>query len=181
MKYLEIDYRLEPVKVLGYKNQAIGFAFLRNSLGDLSDTMHMAMGEEDKTLAPHVLKFSEYLGEEYGGGGAYYAMAFGIGMSALRETNPIGTIPAASPDDWKTMSERDERLRMRSGLTTLESVTELGLLGMRGVNPGYVEGYRQTMSTAALLPYSGLTGLATMHVHDLLHFASQRSPDATAA
>jgi hypothetical protein len=71
--------------------------------------------------------------------------------------------------------DREQELRDRPAVKTLEGLAGLGLLEVHQVNPGYVDGYEKVMDVPAGAANLGYTGLGALHAHDLLHFASQRA------
>ncbi len=175
MNYLENLYKLKPVEQSVFREQARKVGILQGILG-LAGLLKVVTKKEEPALANQVLLFSNHLQEKYNNGGGFYALSFCVGLTALRSVNPTSEIPSVKPSDWDNMMAREADLRVRPNVKTLEQIGGLGLLEIQDVNSGYVEGYQQLyVDNPNMTPYTGFTGLATLHAHDILHFASQRS------
>lgn len=178
MKYLGSEYRLSVVDKQTFKRQATRAGLLKLD-NDLEGTIKALTSDEDPTLAGHILMQGDMIHEAYRDGGALYALAFGVGIAALRKTNPLPRIPAIdTAEDWDRLVERDKELRARPGFSTLEEEAGIGLLEVRAVNNDYVDGYQEAFYTTPwMIQRLGFTSLGALNAHDLMHFASTRQED----
>lgn len=174
MQYLGAEYRLSQVSEAIYSATSQHVAGLQGVYG-LRGTLRSITKKEMSTLSDCIYTFGNHLTDVYGEGGGFYGSAFVVGIAALRQVNPQPDVPAVEAEDWDSMMGREAELRERVGSKTLEAIGGVGLLEIREVNNTYVEGYQAVMNTPNLSPYLGFTGLATLHAHDILHFASIRT------
>jgi hypothetical protein len=175
MHYLDLPYKLKTLRSDEYRGQAHEVGLLFHRQGGFEKAVEREIQKEHPDICRLVLMTSGKISEAYGGGGGYYTLAFCVGLAALRFVNPETVVPQATPTDWDAMIDRERSLRARPSVTTLEQIGGIGLLEIQDVNLGYAEGYqRLCVDNPNMTPFAGFTGLATLHAHDLLHFASQR-------
>jgi hypothetical protein len=179
MKYLDTDYRLEQVTPASYKAQSRRVSSIQQ-MNDLKHALRTVTTNEESDLTDVIFGFGDHLHETYGHGGGFFILAAGIGIAALRTTNPINLVPSIQPEDWDSMMARQQELQERPGIRTVESIAGIGLLEVRNVNSGYVDGYQETFDTPRLSPFLGLTGLGALVAHDLVHYASMHSSNSPA-
>ena len=140
----------------------------------LEGALRASTGGDDTNLADIISTFGDHIHNAYGEGGGFYSLSVGIGIVALRETNPYTAVPGIAPEDWDNTMHRAEGLRSKPNLKTVEAISGTALLEIAQVNDGYVDGYQRAFSIPNLSYYLGFTGLGAMHAHDLMHFASVR-------
>jgi len=172
MNYLGAEYRLQEISPEVYEYHAKRAAQLQidKKLGG----MLRSIATDYPELPDSIHKYSYVLQCRYRHGGGLYSLAAAAGISALREVNPIPEVPLLSPKDWEKTVERTNRLGERPGVDLLESLSGIALLEIYGCNPGYIDGYQETMDKPGLTRFLGFSGLGTVHAHDLMHFASIR-------
>ena len=172
MQYLDAEYRLEPVSTAEYMRYAQEFALKQREFG-LEGALRLITEGEEPELTDVIMGNSDNIHSAYSGGG-YYGFYLGMCLHILRRANPLPETPRIEPQDWDSVMSREKELRERLGVNTLEALGGMGLLEIRDVNDGYVEGYSFTVDSLRLTPFLGLTGLGALHAHDLIHFASVR-------
>jgi len=174
MRYLDSDYSLRPVDSDAYRAQAQRIALLKSRCS-LTETMEMTLSEESPSLIDYIRAYGRKLQEAYAIGSGFYALSAAVGITALREANSLDEVPPIQPDDWRQMTAREAELHGRPGIATLEEVAGIGMLEIRGVNTGYVDGYEAAYGDPTLRRFLGFTGLGNLNAHDLMHFASLRA------
>lgn len=173
MQYLGAEYQLSQLRSLDYRiGRGIAAKLRTNRSAD--SALRLVSRDEDPALAKQIILFGKNVQKAYGEGGSYYQTAFTIGWAGLRRLHQVAEVPAVGAQDWGQLMDREAELRDRPDIATLEGLSGIGLLEVRTVNPGYVDGYEEVMSSPVVTPYLGYTALGTLHAHDLMHFASQR-------
>lgn len=173
MKYLEADYQLYPVSSEVYQRSSVLFSlFVKNTR--LIPALEELTRKEGKEFVDILLNIGSEIQGAYGDGGGFYGLALGIGITALREANPHKLVPGIVVEDWEQTIDREKELSKRPDIKTIEALSGIALLEISDVNFGYVDGYQISHDRPNLTPYLGFSGLATMHAHDLMHFASLR-------
>lgn len=168
--YLGTKYRLDRLTVEDYSSAVLSFAASKKP-NRVAEALEIALQHEDTGLASVIKRNALSLHNSYSGGDGMYVLTVAVSVKALRSKNkdvkPIG------PDQWTNAMERELELSKRPAVTTLELLGGLGLAEVRDVNPGYVNGFQAFFQSPEFIEVSGITGLAALHSHDLMHFASQ--------
>ncbi len=169
MNYLGGEYLLSQVAEADYSSSLRSVA-ISNKLNGIAAALRIALKHEDPALAKAIEASGANLHESYGNGEGMYMLAAATGIKALRSANP--DIPIISGGAWDEAIAREDELRTRPAVTTIEMLSGLGLSEVRNVNPGYVDGYETGFQRPGFMEVSGIIGLAALHAHDLMHFAS---------
>ena len=127
MNYVGSTYRLEALTAESYRSEAKKFANLQNVSG-LEGALRTITKKDEPLLAHMISSNADLLHSTYGHGGGRYALAFGMGLSALRGVKPSEALPKVEPEDWHNMMERERELRSRPDLHLVEQIGGVGLL-----------------------------------------------------
>lgn len=170
MTYLDSEYRLAQVTDEEYFG-AVKAVAVSKKLSSMRTALRLALGQEDPELANIVEGYAVLLHTCHGNGGGMYSLAVAASINALRIHNP--TIRPITALDWDHAQARESELYSRPSIETVEQLSGIGLLEIRDVNSGYVDGFQTSFQRPGFLAVIGITGLAALHSHDLMHFASQ--------
>lgn len=169
MIYLETEYRLAQLSDAEY-HSAVRSVAISKKLNNITAVLKIALKHEDPELSKIVEGNAINLHTSYGNGGGMYTLAVAASIKALRLKNP--EINPIVPTLWDEVMNRERELRDRPAVRTIEQLSGLGLLEVRGVNPGYVDGFQTSFQRPGFMEVSGVIGLAALHSHDFMHFAS---------
>lgn len=169
MDYLGAEYKLSQISEEEYLRTVQSVA-LSKRFKSVVDVVRGALIHEDPALAEVVSGYAHLLHEAYGDGGGMYMLTMAASLKALRSRNR--DVAPISEGEWHKATEREFELRGRPSVGTVEMVSGLGLAEVRSVNAGYTDGYEICFQRPGFMSVIGFTGLAALHSHDLMHFAS---------
>jgi hypothetical protein len=170
MLYLSAEYQLSQVTEQEYRSAARSVA-ISKKLNSIASALKLALKHEDPGLAQIIAANAVNLHESYGNGGGMYTFALAASVKALRQQNP--DVPPIGLDRWDEAIEREQELRDRPAIGTIEMLSGIGLAEITSVNPGYIDGFQASFHRPGFASVSGVIGLAGLHAHDLMHFTSQ--------
>lgn len=173
MNYLGDDYLLRRIVREDYVGTARKAVLTKRAHG-IEQLLLGSLEREHGGLTRQLMTKASNIHEAYGDGGGMYLLVVATSIAALRLRN--STVQAIGPAAWEMTMGRGEDSVASPDPRTHELSGEQGLLAVKEVNPGYVEGYEAVFHRPGFMAVRSLVDLAAVHAHDLMHFASQERP-----